>query len=125
MSLAIPLQGTHLFFLLPDDELISRLHCESESFKMDLILDVNTWLYPMDLAHAQVEYRLPRAWSAAVTQPTAPVRAVMAKVIAKQPQCGPTRLDKSALPSPPPPPDLENMNGQNTLEENARPAEMS
>ncbi|XP_075223649.1 DNA-directed RNA polymerases I, II, and III subunit Rpb8 isoform X3 [Lycorma delicatula] len=28
---------------------MSRLHCESESFKMDLILDVNTWLYPMDL----------------------------------------------------------------------------
>jgi len=29
---------------------VSRLHCESESFKMDLILDVNTWIYPMDLA---------------------------------------------------------------------------
>ncbi|KAF4521814.1 hypothetical protein B566_EDAN012471 [Ephemera danica] len=28
---------------------VSRLFCESESFKMDLILDVNTWLYPMDL----------------------------------------------------------------------------
>ncbi|KAK6637051.1 DNA-directed RNA polymerases I, II, and III subunit RPABC3 [Polyplax serrata] len=28
---------------------VSRLHCESESFKMDLILDVNTWLYPMEL----------------------------------------------------------------------------
>ncbi|KAG8273746.1 DNA-directed RNA polymerases I, II, and III subunit RPABC3 [Homalodisca vitripennis] len=28
---------------------MSRLHCESESFKMDLILDVNTWLYPMEL----------------------------------------------------------------------------
>lgn len=28
---------------------VSRLHCESESFKMDLVLDVNTWLYPMDL----------------------------------------------------------------------------
>ncbi|XP_018025813.1 DNA-directed RNA polymerases I, II, and III subunit RPABC3 [Hyalella azteca] len=27
---------------------VSRLHCESESFKMDLILDINTWLYPMD-----------------------------------------------------------------------------
>lgn len=26
----------------------SRLHCESESFKMDLILDVNTQVYPMD-----------------------------------------------------------------------------
>merc|ERR1712012_1052618 len=28
----------------------SRLHCESESFKMDLILDINSWIYPMDLA---------------------------------------------------------------------------
>lgn len=28
---------------------VSRLHCESESFKMDLILDVNTMLYPVDL----------------------------------------------------------------------------
>ncbi|CAB3364954.1 DNA-directed RNA polymerases I, II, and III subunit RPABC3 [Cloeon dipterum] len=28
---------------------VSRLFCESESFKMDLILDVNTWLYPMEL----------------------------------------------------------------------------
>jgi DNA-directed RNA polymerase I, II, and III subunit RPABC3 len=28
---------------------VSRLHCESESFKMDLILDVNCWVYPMDL----------------------------------------------------------------------------
>ncbi|XP_072049263.1 DNA-directed RNA polymerases I, II, and III subunit RPABC3-like isoform X1 [Amphiura filiformis] len=28
---------------------VSRLHCESESFKMDLILDVNTQLYPVDL----------------------------------------------------------------------------
>ncbi|KAI2798519.1 hypothetical protein RDWZM_009769 [Blomia tropicalis] len=27
----------------------SRLHCESESFKMDLILDVNTQIYPMVL----------------------------------------------------------------------------
>ncbi|KDR21770.1 DNA-directed RNA polymerases I, II, and III subunit RPABC3 [Zootermopsis nevadensis] len=33
------------FFSVP----VSRLHCESESFKMDLILDVNTWLYPMEL----------------------------------------------------------------------------
>lgn len=29
---------------------MSRLFCESESFKMDLILDVNTQTYPMDLA---------------------------------------------------------------------------
>ena len=29
--------------------LVSRLFCESESFKMDLILDVNTQLYPMSL----------------------------------------------------------------------------
>ena len=28
---------------------VSRLHCESESFKMDLILDINCWIYPMDL----------------------------------------------------------------------------
>ena len=28
---------------------VSRLHCESESFKMDLILDINSWIYPMDL----------------------------------------------------------------------------
>ena len=26
-----------------------RLHCESESFKMDLILDINDWVYPMEL----------------------------------------------------------------------------
>ncbi|XP_065224447.1 DNA-directed RNA polymerases I, II, and III subunit RPABC3 isoform X2 [Planococcus citri] len=30
-------------------KIISRLHCESESFKMDLVLDVNTWMYPMEL----------------------------------------------------------------------------
>ncbi|XP_076226395.1 DNA-directed RNA polymerases I, II, and III subunit Rpb8 isoform X1 [Nomia melanderi] len=29
--------------------MLSRLHCESESFKMDLILDINSWLYPMEL----------------------------------------------------------------------------
>ena len=28
---------------------VSRLHCESESFKMDLILDINSQVYPMDL----------------------------------------------------------------------------
>ncbi|KAK3597991.1 hypothetical protein CHS0354_042344 [Potamilus streckersoni] len=28
---------------------VSRLFCESESFKMDLILDVNTLIYPLDL----------------------------------------------------------------------------
>ena len=28
---------------------VSRLHCESESFKMDLILDINSWLFPMEL----------------------------------------------------------------------------
>ncbi|KAL7633828.1 UNVERIFIED_CONTAM: hypothetical protein RMT77_015784 [Armadillidium vulgare] len=28
---------------------VSRLHCESESFKMDLILDINSWIYPMDI----------------------------------------------------------------------------
>lgn len=34
-----------IFILFP----VSRLHCESESFKMDLILDINSWLYPMEL----------------------------------------------------------------------------
>lgn len=29
--------------------LVSRIFCESESFKMDLILDVNTQIYPMSL----------------------------------------------------------------------------
>ena len=29
---------------------VSRLHCESESFKMDLILDFNTQIYPVDLS---------------------------------------------------------------------------
>ena len=29
--------------------LVSRLHCESESYKMDMILDVNTQVYPVDL----------------------------------------------------------------------------
>lgn len=28
---------------------VSRLHCESESFKMDLVLDINSWIYPMEL----------------------------------------------------------------------------
>ena len=28
---------------------VSRLHCESESFKMDLILDINCQVYPVDL----------------------------------------------------------------------------
>ncbi|ESP04805.1 hypothetical protein LOTGIDRAFT_109608 [Lottia gigantea] len=28
---------------------VSRLFCESESFKMDLILDVNVQIYPVDL----------------------------------------------------------------------------
>ncbi|CAM1302563.1 POLR2H (predicted) [Pycnogonum litorale] len=28
---------------------VSRLHCESESFKMDLILDISSQLYPVDL----------------------------------------------------------------------------
>ncbi|XP_069183868.1 DNA-directed RNA polymerases I, II, and III subunit RPABC3 isoform X2 [Procambarus clarkii] len=27
---------------------VSRLHCESESFKMDLILDINSMIYPLD-----------------------------------------------------------------------------
>ncbi|EDO40011.1 predicted protein [Nematostella vectensis] len=28
---------------------VSRLHCESESFKMDLILDINSQVYPVEL----------------------------------------------------------------------------
>lgn len=28
---------------------VSRLHCESESFKMDLILDINSWLWSPNL----------------------------------------------------------------------------
>lgn len=32
---------------------VSRLHCESESFKMDLILDVNIQIYPVDLGKKQ------------------------------------------------------------------------
>lgn len=32
---------------------VSRLHCESESFKMDLILDVNIQIYPVDLGKEQ------------------------------------------------------------------------
>ena len=31
--------------------LVSRLFCESESFKMDLILDVNVQLYPVALGN--------------------------------------------------------------------------
>ncbi len=34
----------------------STLHCESESFKMDLILDVNIQVYPMDLGKAFIYY---------------------------------------------------------------------
>lgn len=30
-------------------ERVIRLHCESESFKMDLILDINSWIYPVEL----------------------------------------------------------------------------
>lgn len=33
---------------------VSRLHCESESFKMDLILDVNIQIYPVDLGKTRV-----------------------------------------------------------------------
>ncbi|XP_077277223.1 DNA-directed RNA polymerases I, II, and III subunit Rpb8 isoform X3 [Temnothorax americanus] len=36
-------------FAIANVSAVSRLHCESESFKMDLILDINSWLYPMDL----------------------------------------------------------------------------
>ena len=35
--------------LLSLHDCLLRLHCESESFKMDLVLDINSWVYPMDL----------------------------------------------------------------------------
>ena len=35
----------HMFFL------VSRLFCESESFKMDLILDINSQIYPVNLGN--------------------------------------------------------------------------
>lgn len=34
---------------------MSRLHCESESFKMDLILDVNIQIYPVDLGKYETD----------------------------------------------------------------------
>ena len=34
---------------------VSRLHCESESFKMDLILDINSWVYPIELGKNRVD----------------------------------------------------------------------
>ena len=37
--------------LLTNQYAVSRLFCESESFKMDLILDVNTQLYPVSLGN--------------------------------------------------------------------------
>ena len=37
---------------------VSRLHCESESFKMDLILDINSWLFPMDLGNSNKNLHL-------------------------------------------------------------------
>jgi len=43
---ALHVSNTWLVLLLV---VVSRLHCESESFKMDLILDVNTQIYPVDL----------------------------------------------------------------------------
>lgn len=39
-------------FFLPS---VSRLHCESESFKMDLILDVNIQIYPVDLGKIKLQ----------------------------------------------------------------------
>ena len=35
---------------------VSRLHCESESFKMDLILDVNIQIYPVDLGEKHFKH---------------------------------------------------------------------
>ena len=43
----LPLDVAHVWLVIYDT--VSRLHCESESFKMDLILDVNTQIYPVDL----------------------------------------------------------------------------
>lgn len=44
-----PCSHPALSFLTLLLSLVSRLHCESESFKMDLILDVNIQIYPVDL----------------------------------------------------------------------------
>lgn len=41
--------GVFSVLLTPPLSPVSRLHCESESFKMDLILDVNIQIYPVDL----------------------------------------------------------------------------
>lgn len=48
----VPTQPSGIFCVLVLTLLlspVSRLHCESESFKMDLILDVNIQIYPVDL----------------------------------------------------------------------------
>merc|ERR1712099_218164 len=34
---------------------VSRLHCESESFKMDLILDINDWIYPIEQSSTRAD----------------------------------------------------------------------
>lgn len=55
---------------------VSRLHCESESFKMDLILDVNIQIYPVDLGKTWVYWakmgrdraRLERCWCSKETK---------------------------------------------------------
>jgi len=46
-NVMLPLDVAHVWLVIYDT--VSRLHCESESFKMDLILDVNTQIYPVDL----------------------------------------------------------------------------
>lgn len=47
---SIEVNFNQLIFLIKINiEIVSRLFCESESFKMDLILDVNTQIYPMTL----------------------------------------------------------------------------
>ncbi len=47
---------SHVFMLLFQ---VSRLFCESESFKMDLILDVNTQIYPMALGESMLSSWFP------------------------------------------------------------------
>lgn len=42
--------------------LVSRIFCESESFKMELILDVNTQIYPMELSKCSISFQLGYIW---------------------------------------------------------------
>lgn len=49
---------------------VSRLFCESESFKMDLILDVNTLIYPVELGKLALCHVLVATVSTVVIAPT-------------------------------------------------------